>query len=139
MFPTATAHAFGKAHFGANYGLIFTSQAVAGVVGGLLSSDLVRRAAKVTTTTAATTGTVLGAELEYEGEESGLAAAPTTPGGCVKGSHEDDYLPALLAVGGCTAAACILAIVFLLRGGSRLLPYEPLAIKRARISDGAVN
>eukprot|EP00036_Acanthoecidae_sp_10tr_P015247 CAMPEP_0206290826 /NCGR_PEP_ID=MMETSP0106_2-20121207/2815_1 /ASSEMBLY_ACC=CAM_ASM_000206 /TAXON_ID=81532 /ORGANISM="Acanthoeca-like sp., Strain 10tr" /LENGTH=423 /DNA_ID=CAMNT_0053721389 /DNA_START=143 /DNA_END=1410 /DNA_ORIENTATION=- len=101
LFPTATAHAFGKDSFGANYGCIFTSQAVAGVIGGLLSSDLVHRASTshASTTTAA--------------PAVGSAAPPTCPKGH---THRDDYLPALMAVGACTAVALVVAVTFLLRG-----------------------
>lgn len=127
LFPTATAHAFGKDSFGANYGCIFTSQAVAGVLGGILSSDLVHRAVDITTTTTTTT------------HATGLAAAPSsapTTGACPKEqSHQDNYLPALLVVGSCTAFALVLALVFLCRSPGSFLPFEPLASKRRKLAD----
>lgn len=131
LFPTATAHAFGKESFGANYGCIFTSQAVAGVVGGLLSSDLVRRAVVPHHATNGTTAAPAGPH--------GFGVPPSAAP-CPKGAeHRDDYLPALMTVGACTALAMVLSVVFLFRGGSTMLPFEPLAARRLAKPAGRVN
>eukprot|EP00038_Savillea_parva_P014305 m.10633 g.10633 ORF g.10633 m.10633 type:complete len:548 (+) comp2766_c0_seq1:43-1686(+) len=139
LFPTAVAHAFGKESFGANYGCIFTSQAVAGVVGGLLASDLVHRAVSAVSTT--TTAAPSFASAGWDGVDAvgDALSSPCPKGGAI---HHDNYLPALLTVGCCTGCALLLAIAFLVRGGTPFLPFEPLAAKReaaALRAAGSVN